>query len=749
MVNSFKEISEKRIMSYDIFELEKLLETVIGNIFRVQCIWSNIIKYIEKLLKLEHIRYKKMGIRVISYLIVKIFCYWKIQGNITGWPVDKWQVIILTPLMDAECINEKIANLSYIIENCHLYISKEGWEIVLKIINQGISFVPGNLPPPVINERVERAFKCIEIIVFYIDQLFIPNIETLLNLTLSFITLKSNSTISLSAVEFIQNVSDYLVRQQRKGLVESILNIWLLLFDTLKQVGISTYGDLRDAAYNIMEQIINSHLKDLPTKALSYATIDVAEELFKFLEKNYSNDKEDKAWERSIKILNKSFVNIIYKMHQVDKSDNKAWLMLLKCWDKFLVVQSYEILLTIYKLIKKLQQEAKDCIYGSFEKFWKIFCNSIIKLAANDQRLVSELSIIIMDIIKESFNRTIVDSYHIVSENVLSELFKVLKTILWSTSAYEGITENVTLENSIQADDIFGFIELLPTLFNDNKAYNEYLNFLMDFLDFQPNDPHSEDIIRRVLIIIKHLTVTLKNIIKPNIPTLYSKLASLISLRFKSNTTQTLWYDVGKFFINLSTYIINPDLYKAIGSGIAEKLLSNTTIPTIISPSKVSINKEMQDLVWTNVIKVIKSTLKPESVPSYGERFIGEEIVRKNQELDMMIINFILKALLPSSCDRPYEVQLVLIKFIDDGCIAFDNKFSNASAHAKASDTLSKYCISELIGLCNWNECKTDIDPIRQKIATIATPVLLNRCKNTFTNYILDEKRSGKVPLPR
>lgn len=764
MINSFKE--EKGNL---LFELEKLLGIVVENIFRVQCIWNHAIEHIEKLLSLEQAKHRRIGVKAICYLIVNVFHYWKIQKNISGWPVDKWQVHALSPLTNTECIYEKIGMLPYVLENCHLYINKEGWEVVLKVISQAVTFAASSTAPPVMNERIERAFKCLEMLIFYIDQIHTANAKELLKLILSFISAKNNSEISLTSVEFILNISDHLFRQQRKGLSEEAAKIWPFLFDTLKEIGNSPHGDIRDSSYRIIEQIVSNHLKDLPANVIAYVTTDVAKRLLDFVQKNYSKAKksisednpdltEVHAWEKSVKILNRGLVNIICRMNRLEGEHSlkgngsaDAWRVVLKSWEKLLQADSYEIHLAVYDSIRQLLKEAKDCIYISFDYFWQVFSSPV---PMHSQRLVSELSTAIMDIIRQLFTKAAAKVYRVVTEKNLKELFEVLKSILWSMSATEAITENVELENSIQANDIFDFVEYLPTLFDNDIIYTEYVNFLLSFLDFQPNDPRSEEFIRRVLLIIKHMAMAYATagIIKASVPSLYHKLASIISLRFQNTlalkAAQPLWYDAGKYFINLSTYIVNPKVYKQVGANVAEKLLSNVVLPVVESPSKLSPNKEMQDLAWTHIIKVIRSTLKPDSAPSYGERFIGEDTVKKSQDLDLMIVNFILKVLLPSSCDRPYEVQLDLVRFIDDGCTAFDSTFSNVSGHAKASDTLSKYCTSELINLCSWKG-NSSADPARQKIAAIATPVLLNRCKHTFTSYILDEKRSGQVPLPR
>ena len=41
------------------------------------------------------------------------------------------------------------------------------------------------------------------------------------------------------------------------------------------------------------------------------------------------------------------------------------------------------------------------------------------------------------------------------------------------------------------------------------------------------------------------------------------------------------------------------------------------------------------------------------------------------------------------------------------------------------------------------------IHDIKRKIATITTPVLINRCRDTLKKYAMDEMKSGNMSLPR
>ena len=53
-----------------------------------------------------------------------------------------------------------------------------------------------------------------------------------------------------------------------------------------------------------------------------------------------------------------------------------------------------------------------------------------------------------------------------------------------------------------------------------------------------------------------------------------------------------------------------------------------------------------------------------------------------------------------------------------------------------------------MVDLVDQNQQKRIYD-IRKKIATITTPVLINRCRDSLKKYVADELKSGSTTLPR
>ena len=312
---------------------------------------------------------------------------------------------------------------------------------------------------------------------------------------------------------------------------------------------------------------------------------------------------------------------------------------------------------------------------------------------------------------------------------------------------------------------MFDFVEYLPSIYSKQESYTAYFSYLLDMLTFRMDDPHSDAFVRRALEIIKDFIILREmpaGLARVLVPQLYPRFAAVISLRFVNEACKTLlgnakdaqplWYDVGEKFVQISTYLVNPQMFK-------EKYEENSTAEGKLMPTEsfekrkkeLLENKELQGVVWENIIRLIKEMLKvSDSSLNALDKALAENVIKKSQDLDVTLINFILKVLLPSSEGLGKENQQELINLIDNGCTAFYSSFnSSSSSQNRAGDSLSKFCISTLLSLCANESEEGKFAEIKRKIAAITTPVLINRCKAIFCRYMADEKRSGQVPLPK
>lgn len=291
----------------------------------------------------------------------------------------------------------------------------------------------------------------------------------------------------------------------------------------------------------------------------------------------------------------------------------------------------------------------------------------------------------------------------------------------------------------------------------------------MEFLTFNAENPHSDGFMRKVLLILKSFIIC-RNLplfqIKSLLKLLYPKFSSIISLRFQndvckillfnSKDSQPLWYDVGQHFIHISSYLLNPSLYKLSENLFKEPqkiiLEKNESSEDIKKQQEITADEELQNMVWLYTMDLIKEIMKVTESSLIGiDKQLAEEVLKKSQDLDINIMNFILKVLLPMSSTISKERQQQLVNLIDSGCTSIYSSlaYSPRTNIRFGNDSLSKFCISTLIELCSCESSDQEFMDVKRKIASLTTPVLINRCKAILVKYNLDENRSGQVPLPK
>lgn len=122
----------------------------------------------------------------------------------------------------------------------------------------------------------------------------------------------------------------------------------------------------------------------------------------------------------------------------------------------------------------------------------------------------------------------------------------------------------------------FEFIESLNEIIRKNEqTHLLYLKFLLQFTDYDYQEPHSEAFIRRTFSILNSIIIRGKvanHILREILPGLYERIEYLINLRynneacmalvFPSKGSQTLFYTVGLYAMHISSFLISPKNFK-------------------------------------------------------------------------------------------------------------------------------------------------------------------------------------------
>jgi len=265
------------------------------------------------------------------------------NNKFPDWLNDQWQVVMLNMYMEdlaennIECIYDVVSNLRPLIENSYAQVSKDGWTIILEILERVVSMISSNnLSSAYSKESAKEAFKCLEYI--YNTSLYkipLTDIGNLITIIDYFAALKDDLNTSLIAVNLLHSVADYMAQQ-----VKEKNELWTLLFSKFKRIGADERRELRSAGFKTLEQIMVNHGKILPSTTWYYALIDIPIQFLEFLKVNYLSRirnkeelhsggeniedvdleaEEENAWEESITMFYSSFIRILTTFHSYEE----------------------------------------------------------------------------------------------------------------------------------------------------------------------------------------------------------------------------------------------------------------------------------------------------------------------------------------------------------------------------------------------------------------------------------------------
>ena len=420
-------------------------------------------------------------------------------------------------------------------------------------------------------------------------------------------------------------------------------------------------------------------------------------------------------------------------------------------------------------LLKCLQEiySANPEYYFEFNsKLWTIFeemgkfitsdfyLNQLCSLSSGS-KMINQ----ILEILKEIYlkNQTY---YNLFDDNKSLEKFlNFLNMVLKSSRSAEGIFSiSNPQKHLLDEKSVFDFIEELRLKANNQGSCNIYHDFLLGFIKYDLSDLHTEAHCRKSLEILEKFYLE-KNADGMSLNELVIKLIKetsyLCCLRNK-NEYVTVLIKNNKLPQQLWHFTVN-QLIKILKC----VLCKTTTTKTENNESEKKESQEESKLVnnnevWEATITCFENIFK-QSEGGYKNinRNLIEDLLKSCQEMEVLVINFIVNDLLPHSLKLKKEKQIKLLNLLDLGC-NFDS--STISFNSTQNSNISKVCIENLFDLCRFKE-KEDIQreftgedfeeymKIKVKIAKMSTPILLKRCKEIFKVYFDEEMKQGIMPL--
>jgi len=237
-------------------------------------------------------------INSVTCLVINIFHYkknepWDIARK---WHSTQWQADVLMPLknsMTSKYIKEISSSLYQIIEVCGEYIVREGWNVILSILQRAIELLNDNsLAANEVYSYAEDILKCIEDICDKsLHKIDVSNIEDLLEILCHFIYMKNSVEMGLSSVDSILKVVLFISQQQSTGKLlnapEKSSKLWTSIFAKLTEAGKSEHIEIRNGIYKTLSAIIETCCDKLPLSTWSNSLLTSISDLLKFATANY------------------------------------------------------------------------------------------------------------------------------------------------------------------------------------------------------------------------------------------------------------------------------------------------------------------------------------------------------------------------------------------------------------------------------------------------------------------------------
>ena len=252
------------------------------------------------------------------------------------------------------------------------------------------------------------------------------------------------------------------------------------------------------------------------------------------------------------------------------------------------------------------------------------------------------------------------------------------------------------------------------------------------------------------------------------------KLVETKSMFFTAKESTLLWMDAGNKLISIAKFLLRPTIepkltkpvddtnikkeatfevslkhlkscssmskvnkksLKIVTGAIDSDELTIRQSQSLASPNyleELSSNIAFRTQLWKSLLSITKDLLIPNTTFS-TDKAIVDEVIKRSQELNILILDLLLNVMLVSSQGIEKEYVNELIAIIEG--IGF-NSISYSG--------LSTYCLENLFSLCNYNEANSKFN-----VAPIVTPILLNKCRALICKFIDDERKNGLTPMPK
>ncbi|XP_075218459.1 mon2 homolog, regulator of endosome-to-Golgi trafficking isoform X2 [Lycorma delicatula] len=785
-----------------LFAVAKLLETGLVNLPRVEVLWRPLTNHLLEVCQHPHIRMREWGVEAITYL-VKAALQHKYQPPLKE--NQKLQTLLISPLAELSSVphgDVRQRQLDCVLQVLHGSgeTLSHGWPLVLTIIGAVNDQHGENL--------IRIAFQCLQLVVTdFLPLMPWRCLPLCLETTAKFGSQTQELNISLTAIGLMWNISDYFFHNKDKlcQLLASDSTVfpdfpgtpdmppfdklWMCLYTRLGDLCVDSRPAVRKSAGQTLFSTINAHagLLTQPTwQAVLWQVLFPLLDKVRNLSNSASNEKVDsggnilihhsrntaqKQWAET-QVLTLSGVAKVFnnkrQLLQTLGDFPRAWTLLLEFVENAALSKNNEVSLAALRSFQEMlyyneSDKSNDDMWDVAWRVWlRIALESRLEAAAEmylpSQPYLTALIHIFPSIfqhIKNRFSTTDLDKLCDVMERIVSipvqgemSLF-IIPSDSSLTQLQEGILHSIDLlirEAMVNQENMKRMIcpifkELLvlskcayqpPNQDKLEDRLNEWV-----VMNYVPFGERALQMVISLYVKTAHESPAIEgNILKEILEVLNVPL----SRRYDRRYTDTWKLAVSSLMSILST-----------GIPLARQHYHQFTS------------------MWPQLAVTLDQLLFPKSRPTSAEQTPDELL--EDESVDCQVIDLLKEEVLSHSSTIPKEFILKVVVLLNKGSILSTQNaaYIGSEVESHLREELAKVCFETLlqfsllegldqdghgnnIGSGNSNNASNERNDATNEeglAGRLAVTALLHRFQQVLQQYVKDENRSGKCPLPR
>lgn len=274
-------------------------------------------------------------------------------------------------------------------------------------------------------------------------------------------------------------------------------------------------------------------------------------------------------------IFNDAFVASEVKNH---KTALNLWILYIKLMNPLVSNASVDILKGVLNTILfVLDSELSEYFFEKYDSVTLCLFEEINSLIQRKTDLILNVEVteLLVKVYKNVFTREHIKSTpQLLNPQNLNVTFHILRANLINSRPTMGLNA-MRAENELKEDEklIFDFIEFLGDLLKDNDdAIKYYLSYLLNFINYDPEEPHFEMFVRRTFTIISEYITKDQygpSILYDLVPDLFTKTSDIVNLRYHNNSCMSLvlsmksnaslFETAGMFLLQISSHILDQE----------------------------------------------------------------------------------------------------------------------------------------------------------------------------------------------